>query len=131
MFDTHDGVESAAPEGATVFEGDVMRSGDDGHAVVLFFDGSTLTLEPLTTIRIDAAHSGGTSTIVRIAQIAGTTWHSVHKLLDPGSRYEVTTPGMVAAVRGTAFQVDVGEGNDNVTTEEGAVEVTANSQTVR
>ena len=82
MFDTHDGVESAAPEGATVFEGDVMRSGDDGHAVVLFFDGSTLTLEPLTTIRIDAAHSGGTSTIVRIAQIAGTTWHSVHKLLD-------------------------------------------------
>lgn len=125
------GAERSAREGEPLAEGDELRTGDDGHAVILFFDGSTVALEPRSSLRIDVARSDGRATLVDVYQALGTTWHSVQKALDSGSRYQVITSTMAAAVRGTAFQVSAGDEEDDVTTEEGTVEVTAQRATVR
>ncbi len=131
VYVRHAGAEALAQDDEPLFEGDTVRTGADGHAVILFFDGSTLSLEPGAQVRLDAARIADRATVIDLYQAAGTTWHAVHKLLDPGSRYQVTTPSMTAAVRGTAFEVRVGEAEDNVTTEEGVVEVSARRQSVR
>ncbi len=131
VFVRHVGVESPGRDDQVLAEGDEVLTGEDGHAVILFFDGSTLALEPATSVRIDAARVEGRATLIDVYQAAGTTWHAVQRILEAGSRYEVTTPGAVAAVRGTAFQVSVGDEDDDVTTEEGTVEVMAQRQSVR
>lgn len=51
VFVRHAGAEDAASAGQVVVPGDEIRTGDGGHAVVAFFDGSTVTLEPATTLR--------------------------------------------------------------------------------
>lgn len=124
-------LEVRGRDGQPLAEGDEVRTGDDGRAVVIFFDGSTLSLDPSTTVRIEAARTRSGATVIEVFQTLGSTWHAVNHLLDPGSRYEVRTPSLSAAVRGTAFQVTVGEENDEVTTEEGTVEVHAQESAVR
>ncbi len=131
VFVSHAGVEADARDAQPLGEGDEVRTGPEGHAVILFFDGSTVSLEPATTIRLDVARTAGPSTLVELSQTVGGTWHAVHKLLDAGSRYQVTTPGLSAVVRGTAFAVRVGDREDEVTTEEGIVEVAAQQQSVQ
>jgi len=124
-------VERVASDGEVLLEGDELRTGPDSRAVVVFFDGSNMTLEPGTTVRFETAHADRGATIISILQSAGSTWHALHRLLEPNSRYEVRTPAMTATVRGTAFGVSVGESEDEVASEEGTVEVVGASSAVR
>ena len=71
----------------------------NGKATVLFEDNSNISLDINTEITINH-----TKNKFNIFQSIGTTYHRVEKLLDGGS-YEVTTPGTLAAVRGTKFAV--------------------------
>ena len=50
-----------APDGVVLSPGDRVRTGNQSHAVVTFLDGSTIEIEPATTItvvRATAAPSG-------------------------------------------------------------------------
>ncbi len=111
----------AAVDGEVLAAGDGVRTGAEGRAVLTYFEGSTVTIEPSTDLVIDAAETQGSNTIVEMTQNAGRTWHVVTKLVTGDSKYEVRTPASTASVRGTAFTVDTDGTTTTITTTEGTV----------
>lgn len=112
----------AVNDGDVLHEGDTIRTGGDGRAVLTYFEGSSVTVEPGTELTIDAASAARDgSTVVLMTQTVGRTWHVVTKLITGGSRYEVRTPASTASVRGTEFQVDADSETTTVNTTEGTV----------
>ena len=99
--------QAAVARGAADFvpgrDGDLLNGGDRvrtdaaSHALVTFFDGSTIELEPSTTLTVEDASANGNAISIRISQAVGRTWASVHKLIDRNSRFELKTPTSTAA----------------------------------
>ncbi len=123
---------AAASDGDIVNTGDLVQTADRSHALVTFFDGSTLEIEPATTVQIEEASSAASGAIaIRISQTIGRTWASVQKLTRADSKFEIRTPTLTAAVRGTGFITEVlADGTTTVRTIDGSVEVTAQGQSV-
>ena len=111
-----------ATDGEILAAGDTIRTGDTARAILTYFEGSTVSVEPNTELLIeDASANTDGSTIVVMRQSFGRTWHVVTKLITGDSRYEVRTPASTASVRGTAFQVDSDRDQTAITTTEGTV----------
>ncbi|MDQ2951921.1 MAG: FecR domain-containing protein [Chloroflexota bacterium] len=112
----------AARDGDVLSEGDTIRTSPDARAVLTYFEGSTVTIEPSSLLTIDNASTlADGSTVVVMTQSLGRTWHVVTKLVTGFSKYEVKTPASTASVRGTQFQVDADATATTVTTTEGTV----------
>jgi FecR-like protein len=111
-----------ATDGEVLVAGDTIRTAGGARAVLTYFEGSTVSVEPNTELTIEtaASHTDG-STVVVMQQAVGRTWHVVTKLITGNSKYEVKTPASTASVRGTAFQVDSDGERTTVTTTEGTV----------
>lgn len=113
--------------------GDVVRSSKDGRAVLTFFDGSSLTVDPGSVVKVttlERLEGGGIQVVIE--QTLGRTWASVEKLKTPDSKFEVKTPTSTASVRGTAFETVVTQNADGTTTvtykaDEGQLVVTASA----
>ncbi|HEX4744786.1 MAG TPA: FecR family protein [Candidatus Limnocylindria bacterium] len=119
-----------AIDGELLATGDVVRANQEGRAVLTFFDGSTLSVEPGSQVKVlSHARAGGDGLQVTIEQLSGRTWASVRALTTPGSRFELRTPTLTAVVRGTAFETLVeivnGQPVTTVRTTEGSVLVQA------
>lgn len=111
-----------ATDGEVLVAGDTVRTADGARAVLTYFEGSTVSVEPNTELTIETAASfTDGSTVVVMQQNFGRTWHVVTKLITGNSKYEVKTPASTASVRGTAFQVDSDGERTTVTTTEGTV----------
>ncbi len=119
-------------------DGDVLDAGtrvktdSDSHALLTFFEGSTIKLEPNTFVEIQKVEltDGQPATIV-LTQWLGRTWSRVVKMTDPGSHYRIETPSATAIVRGTLFTTEVTEtGFTRVATTEGLVSVIAQGEEV-
>jgi len=111
-----------ATDGEILRAGDAVRTGEGSRAVLTYFEGSTVSVEPNSELAIETASSlTDGSTIVVMQQNVGRTWHVVTKLITGNSKYEVKTPASTASVRGTAFQVDSDSERTVVTTTEGTV----------
>jgi hypothetical protein len=121
-----------ASDGDLVNIGDRVQTAVSSHAMVTFFDGSTLEIEPATTVQIEDAASAASGAIsIRISQTIGRTWASVQKLTRADSKFEIRTPTAVAAVRGTGFITEVlADGTTTVQTTDGNVQVTGQGQSV-
>ena len=121
-----------AADGQALNAADRVRTADSGHAVVTFLDGSTIEIEPTTTITIVQATAAPSGAItIQLEQAIGRTWASVQKLLRADSKFELKTPATSATVRGTGFITDVlSDGVTTVTTTDGIVEVGAQGTTV-
>lgn len=115
------GTYVAAVDGEVLNAGDSVRTADGARAVLTYFEGSTVTIEPNTELTINAASAQGNDTVVLMTQSVGRTWHVVTKLVQGGSKYEVHTPASTASVRGTAFTVDTDGSTTTITTTEGTV----------
>src|SRR3989442_13947170 len=120
------GAVTAATDGDLLAAGDSIETAADGRAVVTFFEGSTVEIEPSSTLSVDTLSvDAGGGTVILMTQAVGRTWHVVTKLLTGSSRYEVRTPASTASVRGTEFEVQVetsgGEPVTTVVTTEGRV----------
>jgi len=102
------------------------------YALLTFFEGSTIKLEPNTDVeipRVESAEGGGTE--IALKQWLGRTWSRVVKMMDPNSSYEIQTPSAIALVRGTFFTTEVDEaGSTIVQVKEGAVTVAAQVEDV-
>jgi FecR protein len=93
---------------AIVGVGDTIRTNEAGRARVTFFaDGTDTELLPNTEYRIERFESAGESFNLSVEVIVGQTTQRLARLLDAGSSYNITTPGMVLAARGTAFALRV------------------------
>ncbi len=122
-----------ALDGDLLATGDVVKSSTAGRAVLTFFDGSTLTVETGSVVKVTALNrlaSGGIQ--VTIEQTLGRTWATVTKLKTPDSKFEIKTPTSTAAVRGTAFETIVAQNADGSTSvtykaDDGELAITANA----
>jgi hypothetical protein len=97
-----------ALDGELLANGDVVKSSQNGRAVLSFFDGSTLTIDPGSVVKVltlNRLANGGIQLVVE--QSLGRTWASVAKLKTPDSKFELKTPTSTASVRGTAFETIV------------------------
>lgn len=121
-----------AGDGMVLAAGTRVRTAPDSHAVLTFFEGSSLTLEPNTDVEIQSVEgSAGSSTDIVLKQWIGKTWSRVVKRLDAGTRYEIVTPSACALVRGTLFETEVdGTLSTTVRTTEGLVSVAAKGKEV-
>jgi len=114
---------SSAADGAVLVGGDSIMTGADARAVLTYFEGSTVEMEPGSELTIGAARSDPNGdTIIVMQQNLGVTWHVVTHLLTSGSMYEIHTSTATASVRGTQFTVAIEpDGTTTQTTTEGAV----------
>ncbi len=121
-----------ADDGMTLRAGSRVKTAEGSHAVLTFFEGSSIKLEPCTDIQIQrVAHVDERSTEVVLKQWVGKTWCRVVKMIAPGSRYEIQTPSAIALVRGTLFETEVDEtALTTVRTTEGLVSVSAQNEEV-
>ncbi|MEX1255690.1 MAG: carboxypeptidase regulatory-like domain-containing protein [Dehalococcoidia bacterium] len=120
----------AAEDGEELNEGDQVITGNDGRAVVTFFEGSTQVLEPNTGITIkQVGTTDGGGLLAHVGQSVGKTWNTVLDSSGSGSDVQVEAPASSAAVRDTMFQVDVAEdGTTDIWSRQGAVAVTAEEE---
>jgi len=116
-----------AEVGTTLQPGDAIRSVNDSHAEVTFFEGSTIELDGDTWVSLSEIGISDTgSTTIHLAQYFGNTVSRVKKLTDSASSYEIETQAAVAAVRGSTMNLTVlGDGTTIVTNEEGDIRVIA------
>jgi len=120
-----------ALDGEVYATGDLVRANVDGRAVLTFFDGSSLSVDPGSQVKVVALNRVSTDGIqVTIEQSLGRSWQSVQKLKTPDSRYEVRTPSTSAVVRGTGFltfvqQLTTGGTQTTYQVDEGTLQVTA------
>jgi len=119
-------------DGIVLAAGTRIRTSSDSHALLTFFEGSTLRLEADTDVEIREIERGEQqTTVIVLKQWTGRTWSRVVKMTDQGSRYEIETPTAVAAVRGTLFTTAVDEtGSTEVATTSGLVSVMAQGEEV-
>jgi FecR-like protein len=121
-----------ARDGMELGAGSIITTGPDASAVLTFANGSTLKLEPATTVLVEtlAADSQGNINDIVLKQDSGETWSNVAKVTE-GSRYIILTPSATAEVMGTQFVTGVDKtGNTIVQTAEGEVNVSSGGQTV-
>jgi len=119
-------------DGMTLTVGTRVKTAPGSHALLTFFEGSTIKLEPNTDVEIQQVeYSDEQSTTIVLKQWLGRTWSRVVKMADPGSHYQIETPSATAVVRGTLFATEVEEtGFTKVTTTEGLVSVAAQDEEV-
>ena len=121
----------AALDGEVFATGDLVRANVEGRAVLTFFDGSSMSVDPGSQVKVIALNRVSTDGIqVTIEQSLGRSWSAVQKLKTPDSRYEVRTPSTTAVVRGTGFltlvqQLASGGTQTTYQVDEGTLQVTA------
>ncbi len=119
-------------DGMTLSVGTKIKTAPNSYALLTFFEGSTIKLEPDTYLEIAQIEYGDKQqTTIILKQWLGRTWSRVIKMVDSGSRYEIETPSATAMVRGTLFTTEVDEtGATKVSTTQGLVSVAAQGQEV-
>ncbi len=122
--------DGPAAVGATMKEGDRLSTGDDGFVTIQLADGSTLTVQSKSAVKLEnlrlLANTGGVAdSIVRLE--SGRVETNVAKQKSTASRYEIRTPTSNMGVRGTIFRVSAEDGGLRASSEvlEGKVAVTS------
>ena len=96
---------------AIVGVGDIIRTDATGHARITFFsDGVDTELLPNTEYHITRFEGAGESFNIAAEVLVGETVQRIGRLLDSNSSYDVTTPTMALAARGTEFRIRVNDG---------------------
>jgi hypothetical protein len=103
---------------ATLNPGDSIRTGRNGR-VLLVRGQETILIAPNSAITIPQAEKDAASTVIQ--QQAGSISLEVEKRSE--RNFEVETPYLVAAVKGTQFTVTVDQGSAKVDVSHGSVEV--------
>ncbi|HET8567874.1 MAG TPA: FecR domain-containing protein [Candidatus Limnocylindria bacterium] len=121
-----------AQDGQLIEAGTAIRTGPGARAVLTFYDGSAVTVEPGSEVVIEvlaSATDGGL--LVTIQQTLGRTWHVVANRITAAGNYEVRTPFATAAVRGTAFELGItAQGALELETTDGTVATSGGGSTV-
>jgi len=107
-------------ENSIIVKGDVFSMGDQlesrsGNFLLEFADGSQLLVKPGSQLTFDTLTLYGESGMVdtRVRLNRGRVRAKVTPAIGSGSRYEISTPSAVAAVRGTEFRVVSIDGSED------------------
>lgn len=120
-------------DGMILGSGSRIKTDSDSHALLTFFDGSTIKLEPGANIEIkEIKYSKQRDTGIIVKQLNGVTWSHVSSSLEGKSRFRIETPSAEVTVQGTLFTVAVDEsGSTKVAAIKGSVTVSAQKQEIR
>jgi hypothetical protein len=111
---------------ADVYWQELIETGADSAAKMLFLDETTLSIGPQSQVRIDEFVYGGGTVVGRVAIEIGRGIMRFVSGITPSSNYRIRTPNAMIGVRGTDFTVAVDdEGTTNVSVRRGAIEMTA------
>ncbi len=91
--------------GATLNQGDAVRTGPATRLELQLSDGSRVRLAANTTLTLTTTHFGKGERKVSLGLWAGQVWAKVTKLVSGDTNFEVSTHNAVAGVRGTSFAV--------------------------
>src|SRR5262245_24366130 len=122
-----------ATEGASLHEGDIVRTGSGGRASIDYFDGSVTRLDHGTTfglVTLETLDNREESKVIEGRPVDGNTSNRVADLTDPRSRFAVLTPTATVAAQGTVYAVIVEDGSTTVAVVDGVVEMKGGSGTV-
>jgi hypothetical protein len=109
-------------EGDLLAPGDRIRTEEGASAQMVLADGSSVALGANSEMTLDALSSGAPGSVTLMTLARGLLATVVEKL-KLGSTFEVRTPGSVAAVKGTDFEVALGvDGSSSVTVQGGVVQ---------
>lgn len=103
---TPEAIYEAGTLGQDLEGGNQVRTGSPGFAEVAYRDGSLARLDAATTLTVTELATAPTSPDVQVDLDAGRVWNRVRDITESDGRYEVDAPVGIAAVRGTAFDVD-------------------------
>lgn len=111
--------------------GDTIFTGEEGNARITFFaDGTTTELLPNTEYKIMRFEGEDDAFTLSVEVVVGQTVQQLERALDANSEYEVTTPSMTLAARGTTFTVGVeSSGRARMLVTEGTVDAAAQETT--
>lgn len=103
------GDQSGLEVGDELFLGDRIRTGEDTSVALRFADDSEMTLYANSEIRFDhlSAHGETGMADSRMHLIEGRLDTRVQPARGPGSRFEISTPSAISAVRGTRYRAAV------------------------
>ena len=88
------GSRQQGADGMTLTEGTRVKTAPDSHALLTFFEGSTIRLEPNTDVEIQQVqYVDEQSTTIVLKQWLGRTWSRVVRMADPGSHYQIQMSG--------------------------------------
>jgi hypothetical protein len=120
-------------DGMILGSGSRIKTDSDSHALLTFFDGSTIELEPEANIEIkEIKYRKQQDTDIIVRQLNGVTWSHVSGSLEGKSRFRIETPSAEVTVLGTLFTVAVDEsGSTKVAAIEGSVTVSAQKKEIR
>ncbi|MBM3472257.1 MAG: hypothetical protein FJX75_03160 [Armatimonadetes bacterium] len=124
---THPGALQAvpAPEGTILRTNDLVTTGATGEALLRFHDGSEVRLTGGSELAVtDLTKRLSGATLTRLNARAGAFFARVRRLATRDSEFSVETPILTLGVRGTSFQVAVGDKEGQVAVRDGTVEVT-------
>lgn len=115
----------ACAEGELLGPGDRVRTGPESSAALVLYDQTVMKLGEETELVLVDLTQDGTSLVRRFRLELGRVWSDVTPMKDPGSVFEIEGPDAVAAVKGTAFEVDVDGTGTDVLVWEGSVQARA------
>ena len=120
-----DAAPQPGEEGASLSEGDIVKTGSDGRAAIEYFDGSLTRLDFGTTfelITLETLDNDANSKVIEASQTAGNSYNRVAELTDAESRFDIDTPTATASVQGTVYAVILNpDGSTTVATIDGTV----------
>ncbi len=125
QFDLTRRLTVAAGESMQVLQGDTVESGQDTIATLVLPDKSHMDVGSWTELDVTDLQARTETQPLAIAMRLerGTIHSEVEHLQSAADRFEVSTPDLVATVKGTIFSLDVRTAGTLVTTDEGLVQV--------
>jgi len=118
------GTFETGQDGASLREGDTVRTGPDGRASIEYFDGSLTRLDfdtSFTLVTLESLGDAPASRVIESSQAQGNSYHRVAELSDARSRFEIETPTATASVIGTGYAVLVDGGSTTIAVLDGVV----------
>lgn len=111
-----EGKRKELKKGMLVKTFDVVRTGDDGHVVLHWVDDFQIELKPKSVLRVlrSSFEKDKKTTTSLLFLEAGEAVTRFKRKLSPGSKFELRTPIVMAAVRGTEFSMQVCDDNSTI-----------------
>lgn len=97
-------------KGMKLYENDQIITGDDGEAVIEYFDYSTSRLAPSTHLvvkELDGFEKGAVYSHIKVSLVNGTIWSKVVNLFESRSSFIVEAGNIYVAAKKAAFNVQV------------------------
>ncbi|MCP4168236.1 MAG: FecR domain-containing protein [Chloroflexi bacterium] len=125
-------LQAQAGEEMRILQGDKIVSGQDTIAVLVLPDKSRVELGAQSALDVTDLQPRSESLPLAITMRLerGNVRTEVEHLASEADKFEVSTPDLVAQVKGTVFRLDVGSAGTRVATDEGLVQVKFDGQQI-